>query len=108
VVGMFPAAWGLFSQDASVLQAGGTNVHTVAPFYAAVETTFNTFILSFVSWLPELVSSGRTGSRTIGPHDPASVVSAIGAPPLALTGLCATSNEATHRLLTRKTAPPPG
>ena len=37
---------GLFSRETSVLEAGGTYLHAVAPFYAAVGTTF---ILSFVS-----------------------------------------------------------
>jgi Na+-driven multidrug efflux pump len=47
VAGIFPAVWvGLFSQDAPVLKAGGTYLHAVAPFYAAVGTTF---ILSFAS-----------------------------------------------------------
>jgi putative MATE family efflux protein len=47
VVGVFPAVWvGLFSRETPVLEAGGTYLHAVAPFYAAVGTTF---ILSFVS-----------------------------------------------------------
>jgi putative MATE family efflux protein len=47
VVGLFPAVWvGLFTRETPVLQAGGTYLHVVAPFYAAVGTTF---ILGFVS-----------------------------------------------------------
>jgi Na+-driven multidrug efflux pump len=47
VVGVFPAVWvGLFSQETPVLEALGTYLHTVAPFYAAVGTTFT---LSFAS-----------------------------------------------------------
>jgi putative MATE family efflux protein len=47
VVGLFPALWvGLFTQETPVLQAGGTYLHVVAPFYAAVGTTF---ILGFAS-----------------------------------------------------------
>jgi Na+-driven multidrug efflux pump len=47
VVGVFPAVWvGLFSRETAVLAAGGAYLHAVAPFYAAVGTTF---ILSFVS-----------------------------------------------------------
>jgi putative MATE family efflux protein len=47
VAGLFPAAWvGLFTRATPVLQAGGTYLHVVAPFYAAVGTTF---ILGFVS-----------------------------------------------------------
>ena len=47
IVGLFPAVWvGLFTREIPVLQAGGTYLHAVAPFYAAVGTTF---ILGFVS-----------------------------------------------------------
>jgi putative MATE family efflux protein len=47
VVSLFPALWvGLFTREMPVLQAGGTYLHAVAPFYAAVGTTF---ILGFVS-----------------------------------------------------------
>ena len=46
-MGVFPAVWvGLFSQETPVREAGGTYLDAVAPFYAAVGTTF---ILSFVS-----------------------------------------------------------
>jgi putative MATE family efflux protein len=47
VVGLCPAVWiGLFTRETPVLQAGGTYLHAVAPFYAAVGTTF---ILGFAS-----------------------------------------------------------
>jgi putative MATE family efflux protein len=47
VVALFPAVWvGLFTRETPVLQAGGTYLHAVAPFYAAVGTIF---ILGFVS-----------------------------------------------------------
>ena len=77
VVGLFPAVWvGLFTRDTPVLQAGGTYLHAVAPFYAAVGTTF---ILGFASQgaarplLPFLAGTVRlliaAGIGTIAVHD---------------------------------------
>jgi len=77
VVGLFPAVWvGLFTREAPVLQAGSTYLHAVAPFYAAVGTTF---ILGFASQgaarplLPFLAGTVRlliaAGIGTIAVHD---------------------------------------
>ena len=77
IVGLYPAAWvGLFTRETAVLQAGGTYLHAVAPFYAAVGTTF---ILGFASQgaarplLPFIAGTVRlliaAGIGTIAVHD---------------------------------------
>jgi putative MATE family efflux protein len=77
IVGLYPAVWvGLFTRETAVLQAGGTYLHAVAPFYAAVGTTF---ILGFASQgaarplLPFLAGTVRlliaAGIGTIAVHD---------------------------------------